>query len=221
VVVAAGGEVLAVQRMTSALGAAEALLPMIDAAMRSASLPPTSLDLVCVTVGPGSFTGIRVGLAAARGIALATGARLLGVTGFEAVAANSAASDYDRTGCLLIALESRREDLYIQAFDRHCHALGEPASVPPSFLPEVMSRTIGSAPLLIAGDAAERAALVLLPRSDTAVLGNSSPDAVGVLRAALSRWQRREPADTLRPLYLRPPDVTLPHGRQPANARRR
>jgi tRNA threonylcarbamoyladenosine biosynthesis protein TsaB len=221
VVVAAAGEVLSLQRMTSAQGAAEALLPMIDAAMRSASLPPASLNLVCVTVGPGSFTGIRVGLAAARGIALATGARLLGVTGFEAVAANFSPSDYDPAGRLLVALESRREDLYIQAFDQHCHPLGEPASVPPSLLPDVVSRTIGSARLLIAGDAAERAALVLLSRSDTAVLGNSSPDAVGVLRAALSRCQRREQADTLRPLYLRPPDVTLPHGRQPANAGRR
>ena len=66
-------------------GQAEALLPMVDACMREAGQVPAAIDLVAVTVGPGSFTGIRVGLAAARGMALATGAQLIGVTSFEAV----------------------------------------------------------------------------------------------------------------------------------------
>src|SRR6266851_9911888 len=79
VAVALGDRVLGAERIEGMHGQAEALLPMVDRAMRKAGLPPAALDLVAATVGPGSFTGIRVGLAAARAIALATGARLIGV----------------------------------------------------------------------------------------------------------------------------------------------
>jgi hypothetical protein len=70
---------------------------------------------------------------------------------------------------------------------------------------------VGAAPLLIAGDAAQRAALALSKRADTFVAEGSAPDAVGVWRAGLRRW-RSEAVDMPRPVYLRPPDVTLPSG---------
>ena len=78
-VVAVGDTILSAERVETRHSQAEALMPMVDAAMRKAGLPPAALDLVAATVGPGSFTGIRVGLAAARGIALATDAQLVGV----------------------------------------------------------------------------------------------------------------------------------------------
>ena len=98
-------------------GQAEALFPMVDDVVREAGLTPSALDVVAVTTGPGSFTGIRVGIAAARGIALAVDLPLIGVTSFEAV--TKTLSSDARTGrCLLVALESRRADLYVQFFDR-------------------------------------------------------------------------------------------------------
>ena len=87
IAVAAGNEILCLRHEPMERGQAEALLPMAAAAMREAGFPPASLDCVATAVGPGSFTGIRVGLAAAQGIALALGAPLIGVTGFEAVVA--------------------------------------------------------------------------------------------------------------------------------------
>src|SRR5215467_14467861 len=153
VAVAAGDSVLCAERIATLHGQAEALLPMVDAAMRSAGLPASALDLIATTIGPGSFTGIRVGLAAARGIALASGARLTGMTGFEAVFAALPALD----GFLLVALESRREDLYIQLFDRTCGPLGDAIAAMPEILPDVIGKTVGGAPLLVAGDAAPRA----------------------------------------------------------------
>src|SRR6516162_1830595 len=117
VAVAVGDTILCAERILTVHGQAEALLPMVDAAMRKAAVPPAGLDLIATTVGPGSFTGIRVGLAAARGIALATDARLIGVTSFVATAAGTAQSNLSETRFLLVALESRREDLYIQFFD--------------------------------------------------------------------------------------------------------
>src|SRR5437588_1487547 len=94
VAVSLGEEVVAEEQVGTMHGQAEALLPLVDRAMRKAGQMPAALDLVVATVGPGSFTGIRVGLAAAHGIALATGARLIGVTSFDAVAVRTAWSDW-------------------------------------------------------------------------------------------------------------------------------
>jgi tRNA threonylcarbamoyladenosine biosynthesis protein TsaB len=210
-VVAVDDTILSAERVETRHGQAEALMPMVDAAMRKAALPPAALDLVAATVGPGSFTGIRVGLAAARGIALATGAQLVGVSSFEAVAAGlaHALADCGDVQFLLIALESRREDLYVQLFALPWNPVGPPASMMPAALGEAVNAAVGSAPLLIAGDAAQRAALALSNFADTIIVEDSAPDAVGVLRAGLHRW-RSGAVDAPHPLYLRPPDVTLP-----------
>lgn len=215
VVVAAGETVLAVERSTSAHGQAERLLPMVDAVIRESGLSASALDIVGTTIGPGSFTGIRVGLAAARGIALATDAHLVGVTGFEAVAADIALRARERcAGFLLVALESRREDLYIQLFDDDYHTIHDSTAVMPAALDKALSGIIGTATLAIAGDAALRAASALWPRSATFVIEGSAPDANGVLRAVLrgkrSEWSRTKPL----PLYLRAPDVTITNARQ-------
>jgi tRNA threonylcarbamoyladenosine biosynthesis protein TsaB len=178
--------------------------------MREAGLLPAALDLVVTTVGPGSFSGIRAGLAAARGIALATGARLLGITSFDAVAVGAVRSDCLETRFLLVALESRREDLYVQFFDPQGDPLGEPMAIMPFLFHEAVAASIGANPLVIAGDAAQRAAAALAQRPNTAVLKDSAPGAVGTLRAGLHLLRLGKAADAPRPLYLRPPDVTLP-----------
>ena len=97
-------------------GQAEALLPLIDDVVREAGLTASGLDIVAVTTGPGSFTGIRVGIAAALGIALAADLPLIGVTSFEAVV-ETVPSEARAGRHLLVALESRRADLYVQFFD--------------------------------------------------------------------------------------------------------
>src|SRR5689334_25447264 len=95
-------------------GHVEALLPMIDRVVAASGVSRSALDVIAVAIGPGGFTGIRVGLGAAQGIALALGARLVGVTSFDAVAAALPPG----RGAALIALDSRRDDLYVQLFDR-------------------------------------------------------------------------------------------------------
>jgi tRNA threonylcarbamoyladenosine biosynthesis protein TsaB len=218
VVVAAGETVLAAERCTTAHGQAERLLVMVDAVMRKSGLSALALDIVGTTIGPGSFTGIRVGLAAVRGIALATGARSVGVTGFEAVAAGLAPwADERESGFLLVALESRRADLFIQLFDYAHRPLGEPTAAMPGALAKALSGIIGEAPLLVAGDAAQRAANMLLSRADTIVVEESGPDAAGVLRAVLRRARESENLPKPLPLYLRPPDVTVSTAHQGAD----
>lgn len=198
-------------------GQAEALLPMADAVMREAAISVAALDLVAATVGPGSFTGIRVGLAAAQGVALGAALPLLGVTGFEAVAAAVDRGRGDDGRMLLVALESRRAELYLQVFglDR---PVGEPAAVLPERVGDWILANCRALPLIIAGDAAPRAAAALAGRPRTTVSEGPTAAAVGVARVALRRWREGTGFGRSEPLYLRPPDVTLP--RRPAGTAR-
>jgi tRNA threonylcarbamoyladenosine biosynthesis protein TsaB len=216
-----GAAVIAAERQALRYGHAEALLPMIDRVVQAAGLLPTALDGVAVAVGPGGFTGIRVGLGAAHGIALALRARLIGVTSFAAVVAGlaEAASPAGTPGALLVALDSRRDDLYVQLFDS---ATAEPFTAPAAVLPEALADYVagsaGDVPLLIAGDLADAAAAVLRSHFDIAIAAGSAPDARGVLAAALRQIERDPAGSPARPLYLRPPDVTLPKRRGPVPA---
>lgn len=217
--VAAGERLLATERVETAQGQAEQLMPLIDRTMRRAGLAVATLDLIAATVGPGSFTGLRAGLAAARGIALARGLPLFGITGFAAVASGPAvaaaemAADTDYA--LLVALESRREDLYAQLSDRLRRPCGAPLAVMPAGLADMVDAAIGAMPLLVAGDAAGRAAAALARRPAVWRVADSAPDATGVWRAALARWRQGVRAEGARPLYLRPPGVTLPKSAGP------
>ncbi len=234
-----GAETLAVEHRALRHGHAETLLPMVDRVARAAGVVPGALDFVAAATGPGGFTGIRAGLAAAQGIALASGARLVGVTSFAAVAAMSRTrgpewqpgwqsmpggrAGNDGAWVLLVALDSRRADLYVQLFAEDCTTqLAEPASVLPDRLASYVGGLIGGARLLVAGDLAEPAAAVLGealgPDRPIGTMPDSAPDALGVAAAALLLVATGAAVAPVRPFYLRPPDVTLPKGRNPGPA---
>ncbi|MCB1320003.1 MAG: tRNA (adenosine(37)-N6)-threonylcarbamoyltransferase complex dimerization subunit type 1 TsaB, partial [Leptospiraceae bacterium] len=98
---------------------AERLLPLIEALLQQESIKYRDLDAVAVSIGPGSFTGIRIGLAAARGLALAADIPLIGVTTLEA-AVHAALNRHGGKGIRRIAalLDARRGQCYAQHFMR-------------------------------------------------------------------------------------------------------
>jgi tRNA threonylcarbamoyladenosine biosynthesis protein TsaB len=204
VAVGRGEATLAQERREMRHGHAEALLPMIDRAMAAAALIPADIDIVATSIGPGGFTGIRVGLAAAQGLALAARAELVGVTSFVAVAALMPEADTP----MLVALDSRREDFYVQVFAGDGSLLGPPAAILPEDLGQFVADAVGNAKLRIAGDAADNAAATLADRNLTVIAG-SEPDACGVLAAT----RRHGFVKLARPLYLRPPDVSFAKAR--------
>lgn len=198
-----GETLLGHERREMRHGHAETLLPMVDRVVEAAAVSPAAIEVVAVSVGPGGFTGIRAGLAAAHGLALALDARLVGVTSFAAVAALVPSG---ATG-LLVALDSRRADFYVQLFDAAGAACSEPAAIPP----EELATWLSGAALRVAGDAAQEAAAALRAHTAIEIVPNSAPDAIGVL-TAVRRWPALvDPAAC--PLYLRAPDVSFPKAR--------
>jgi tRNA threonylcarbamoyladenosine biosynthesis protein TsaB len=212
VAVGVGETVRIVEHQAMPHGQAEALLPMVDRAMREASIEASALDLIAVTTGPGSFTGIRVGLAAARGIALALDVPLFGVTSFQAASAACAPDPLESV--LLVALESRRADLFIQFFDSALDPIGDPIAVMPGDLAGIVRASIAGMSLTIAGDGAARAAAALAADGCVGVCKLGEPAVIGALRSAMQGLRRGERCSPARPLYLRPPDVTFADGRR-------
>lgn len=118
---------LAEIRKDMARGHAEALVPMIARVMDEAGIGFDSLDRVAVTTGPGSFTGLRVGIATARGLGLALGIPVAGIGTLDALATDFVASRDGRKAPFAILLDARREQIYVRNFDADGDPLDEAA----------------------------------------------------------------------------------------------
>ena len=94
------GKLIAQESQAMKRGHAEALMPLIARVMKASGVAFAALDRIAVTTGPGSFTGLRVGLSAARGIALAAGKPVVGVTTLTAFAAPIVSENGDASGHL-------------------------------------------------------------------------------------------------------------------------
>lgn len=185
-------------------GHAERLLPMIDEAMAEAGLSFAKLDRIVVTNGPGTFTGMRIGVATARALALVTGAPIVAVSSL-ALMAMSADIPGDGARGLAIAGDARRDEVYLQQFDRHTLT----ALSPPKVLSlESAARSLGANPIVIAGSGARALAAEASRRGvdAEAVLPDLLPQAIDVL----FRGIELRPQKIIAPLYLRAPDATPP-----------
>ncbi|MBI3452557.1 MAG: tRNA (adenosine(37)-N6)-threonylcarbamoyltransferase complex dimerization subunit type 1 TsaB [Rhodospirillales bacterium] len=203
----AAGQVLARDRADLARGQAEALLPMVAAVLARAGLGFADLDRLAATVGPGHFTGLRAGLAAARGLALATGLPLIGVTTLEAVAAG--VPDAGRAGrTLLVALDSKLAESYVQTFSDDLRPLGPACAIRPE---DAAAAVPSSGPLLVVGDAGPRFAEALRRAGRDVELSDAPPRPDAVTVACLAAG-RPLPAAPPAPLYVHPPAVKLPVG---------
>ncbi len=133
-----------------AIGHAERLLPMIDEVMAGAGLGYKQLDRIAVTIGPGGFTGLRVGVATARAMALATGLPVVGLTSLAVMAerANLLLGPARQGRPLVIAVDARRSAFYIQIFGENA---GDPLTPPSLFELAEAVALLPAGPLLIAG----------------------------------------------------------------------
>lgn len=186
-------------------GHAEALTPMTQEVLAEAGIPAKALDAIAVTIGPGTFTGTRVGLSFARALGLALGKPVIGVTTLEALAEPVRAEEGE---IIVAAFDARRGEIYLQCFTYEGAAITAPALVPLAGL------ELPAGKLCLAGTGAKLVGEVtgearIWRLSDALEL----PHALSVARLAARRIENEglpPVEDRPLPLYLRAPDAKLP-----------
>ena len=183
-------------------GHAEAVVPMAGRVMADAGIDFPGLDCIAVTVGPGSFTGVRIGIAAARGFALAHVIPMAGIGVLDAIAETVRSASPGVREPLAIALDARRGEVYLQSFADGGGALDEPIAIIPgdavSHIPQGCRRIAGSGAAMIQEAAAPWG------RAFSIVSDDAAPSLRSIARLALNRSGERGPPF---PVYLRPPDA--------------
>ncbi len=201
-----GAPRIAAEHRAMDTGHAEALIPMIERVARMAGVSLSQIDRIIVTNGPGTFTGIRTGVAAARSLALATGAEIVAVSSLWAIAegafrAGSLGAGLD---AMIVAMDARKGQIFAQVISISGRELDEPrlleADQVAGLFPELCVAVIGTGAAAVT--AASQAAGRTLFHSNPATF-SASPDAKHLLAAA----DRSSIAYPLLPQYLRPPDA--------------
>jgi tRNA threonylcarbamoyladenosine biosynthesis protein TsaB len=210
VAVWADGVLRAVERADLVRGQAEALMPMVERVRAQSGLAFAALDRLAVTVGPGHFTGLRAGLAAARGLALATGLPLIGITTLEAVAAGVPAVEREGAA-LVVALDSKRQEAYVQAYASDLTPLSEPLARRPAEYAAELARVPGSR-FVVAGDASGQLVAALEQRGAIVLRSSAAPRPDAAVVAALAATASL-PSAAPAPLYIHPVETTSPRPR--------
>lgn len=209
VAVLKGETVLAQHFESTATGQSAMLAPAVQATLQQAGIGARDIGLIGITNGPGSFTGIRIGLAMARGLALALDVPLAACSTFAAVLRNLPPQKDGTGGHTVLAVDSRREEIFL--------AIDTPEQ-PFIARPDEAVAALPRARYVLAGDGAEmmRLALAAAGRENEIVACDQRPPIAANFAPALAAqgidyWRGRNRDEGMpRPLYLREADVTLP-----------
>jgi tRNA threonylcarbamoyl adenosine modification protein YeaZ len=190
----------AVRQVVDARGHGEHLAPLIEAALAEAMITPGDLSALVVGIGPGPFTGLRVGLVTAAVMADTLGVPVYGLCSLDGLVAP------ERSGRVLAATDARRREVYWATYVDGTRARGPevaaPADVPTADLDETT------------GAGAELYTDVLgLPYD-----GGRYPSGLTLVSRAIDRIRAAAPSDPLTPLYLRRPDAVPPGAPKPVTA---
>ncbi len=188
---------------------AEIILPLIEAVLSQARVALADLDALAVSIGPGSFTGLRIGLATVKGLAYGSGLPAVGVSTLLATAATVAQSD----GTICALLDARKHEVYFGLFHRegkNLRAVGGEAAASIDAAVEAL-RAHAAAPILAVGDGAKAYEKILRGALDGSFTLAQSRSSVAAEAAFLARDRLpRAAADdlgALTPVYLRRPEA--------------
>ncbi len=197
------GKLIAQESLAMKRGHAEALMPLIARVIKQGGIAFASFDRIAVTTGPGSFTGLRVGLSAARGIALAANKPVVGLTTLTAYAAPVVSQNREQP--VISAIDARHDHVYFQVVSGNGSPLMRPRVAP---IEEALGASRFGAPHLVgnaAGILADRWPADARPPFQ--VDAQPAPDIVWVAWLGAAVSPETFPA---RPYYLRAPDAKLP-----------
>ncbi len=173
-------------------GHAERLMSAIDEALAQASRSLSDIQRIAVVVGPGSFTGIRVGVAAARGLALSLGIDVVGVTTLEALA--GAYFEREPSSNVVVAMDAKRGELYVQPFAADGSPLGEPQAL----VPQDTAALASSLSADLTGSGRDPA---------LGAVSSAGPDRLDISVVARLGAAKTATDGRPKPLYLRGPDA--------------
>jgi tRNA threonylcarbamoyladenosine biosynthesis protein TsaB len=197
------GDVLREAFELRSAGHAERLMPMIAEVMDGSGLDFADLDRIAVTLGPGGFTGVRVGIAAARALALAAGIPVVGTTSLAVMAhgAKELLGEAAAGRRLVVAVDAHRGALYVQGFGPGA------AEVGPALLltPRQAAEWVGRDAAIMVGSAA--AGLAALATEAGGAAEHGLPDLQPHARGLAALASGLMPGVPVKPLYLRAPDV--------------
>src|SRR5882724_4949957 len=195
------GNTIAIESQAMKRGHAEALMPLIGRVMKASGIAFAELDRIAVTTGPGSFTGLRVGLSAARGIALAANKPVVGLTTLTAYAAPVVSQNGEQP--VISAIDARHDQVYFQVVSGNGSALIRPSIAP---IEEALDASRFGAPHLV-GNAANILAERWPAPAPFRVDAQAAPDIAWVAWLGAAVTPDTAPA---RPFYLRAPDAKIP-----------
>jgi tRNA threonylcarbamoyladenosine biosynthesis protein TsaB len=181
-------------------GHAERLFPMIAQVLKESGTTLASMDRIAVTLGPGTFTGVRVGVAAARGLALALNKCVVGMTSLAAMAHEADALLGAERGArpLAVVVDARRGMVYFQLFTGKALDSDGPCLA----TPDEAARVLGDSPALVVGSGAATMAALASSKAEARL-----PDLQPHARALAVLARQLAPLSAVTPLYLREPDV--------------
>src|SRR5262249_17775165 len=188
---------------------AVALLPLIDAVLRTAGCEVHDLDAVAVSSGPGSFTGLRVGFGIAKGLARATGMQLIGISTLAALARSVTGHD----GVICALLDARRGELYAACFAA-ARGRFERLTADALVTPEALLATMPTA-CVVVGDGGEKVGTMLRAHfgDGVTVLSSDAYAPRGAVVAAMAAERLRagqsDDLPSAEPLYVRASDAEL------------
>lgn len=202
-----GDRVLASLSYDDPRGHAERIFALVDDALAAAGRARADVRLVACDIGPGSFTGVRIAVASAKGIALGLGVPLAGVVSLEAMAAAARSSSAPRS-LVAAAIDAKKDELYVAVYD------GEAALLPPSHVPvadvaDRVAAAVAGRPFVSVVDAPAFAAFA--PGAERALV--APPDAGWIGRLAAARpvdhadLEGAGAGGDVAPLYVRAPDA--------------
>jgi tRNA threonylcarbamoyladenosine biosynthesis protein TsaB len=195
------------ERLTG--GNAERLFPLIEEVLAEAKLSADEVDRIAVTLGPGTFTGVRVGVAAARAFSLGLRKPVVGITSLAAMAHRASQLLKPEHACrqMVVAVDARRGMIYLQRFDGASSSAGDPVLLTATDAARVLASPKMRDPLLAVGSGGEAVTEAVRAAGNDcrADLPDLQPHASSVMEFAA----KLQPLDRVTPLYLRQPDVKV------------
>ena len=200
------GQVSASEVLAMTRGQAEALMPLVDRVLAKVQARYDDMDAIVATTGPGAFTGLRIGMSAAKSLGLALNIPVYGITTLQALALAYVVKEQPSTPFATI-IETKRSDFYYQAFDSN----GKKASKSLAIEGDILAEKVEA---ICIGDALAR----FQEETNTAIQpihGYEAPDPVVIAQTFLAENAPSEIfSKPAQPVYLRPADVSVSKKKQ-------